>query len=197
MTDETTFHTIFIFLYAAVAILRLYYHWLARTYKSGIKNVGGRSLAALQELLALPVIGGFLLYIFVPESMAWASLPLPSPLRWLGAVLGAVSLPFLFWVQRALGKNFSTQLRIRADHRLVTHGPYRWVRHPMYTVLLVFAVGLFLLLANWFVGGAAVLGIALVMIIRTPYEEQMMLEAFGDEYRRYMERTGRFLPRRI
>jgi protein-S-isoprenylcysteine O-methyltransferase Ste14 len=65
----------------------------------------------------------------------------------------------------------------------------------MYTAFLAAFTGLVLVCANWFVGLAAGLGYGAAMLIRTPGEERMLIEEFGDEYRAYMARTGRFLPK--
>ena len=104
-------------------------------------------------------------------------------------------MALIWWVQWALGSNFSTTLHVRDEHTLVTHGPYRWVRHPMYAVLYVHMVALFLISANWLIGGALLLVLTLVVAVRLGKEEAVMVEKFGDEYRAYMERTGRLLPR--
>ncbi|MGW8251833.1 MAG: methyltransferase family protein, partial [Anaerolineales bacterium] len=76
----------------------------------------------------------------------------------------------------------------------VTYGPYRWVRHPLYTVGFMMFIGLSLLAANWFIALMLVLGFV-PLAMRTPIEEAHLVERFGDEYRRYMRRTGRYLPR--
>jgi protein-S-isoprenylcysteine O-methyltransferase Ste14 len=82
----------------------------------------------------------------------------------------------------------------REEHEPVTGGPYRWVRHPLYTVGTSFFVSLSLLAANWFMGLASL--VVLVMLsIRLPKEEEKLIERFGDEYRSHMKRTGRLLPR--
>jgi protein-S-isoprenylcysteine O-methyltransferase Ste14 len=105
-----------------------------------------------------------------------------------------VCLPFLVWVQHSLGKHWSTQLRLRENHMLVTSGLYRRVRHPMYTVLFVLRLAIALATANMLIlliEGAQFA----VYYARIGKEEQMMLRKFGEEYRVYMMRTGRFLPR--
>jgi protein-S-isoprenylcysteine O-methyltransferase Ste14 len=82
----------------------------------------------------------------------------------------------------------------RRDHTLVTTGPYRWVRHPFYVAGVVGVVGVSLILANWFlllVGGLAMA----LLVVRTAKEEELLLARFGEDYRRYAERTGRFFPR--
>ena len=83
---------------------------------------------------------------------------------------------------------------IREDHRLVTSGPYRYIRHPLYTMGLLLFSSLSLIAANWFMMLGTVLAFVLVSL-RLPKEEAALIEAFGDEYRAYMQRTGRFLPR--
>jgi protein-S-isoprenylcysteine O-methyltransferase Ste14 len=110
---------------------------------------------------------------------------------------GVATIGLLLWIHRALDKNFSTTARIRADHTLITSGPYRWVRHPMYPVLMLFSLAAFLLSANWFIGAPPILIVALIMATRPPKEEQLLIAKFGDQYRAYMQQTGRFLPRVI
>ena len=74
------------------------------------------------------------------------------------------------------------------------HGPYRWIRHPLYDSAALLTVAVSLIAANWFlfVTGVVLFGL---LIIRTRTEEANLVARFGDSYRTYMERTGRFLPR--
>ncbi len=83
---------------------------------------------------------------------------------------------------------------IKDSHTLVTSGPYRWVRHPIYTSYFALALSLFLLTTNLFIG-LALLALSILLASRVEGEEALLLERFGDEYRAYMQRTGRFLPR--
>ena len=140
-----------------------------------------------------------------PGWFAWAALPLPSSClacrqagegaQWAGLILGTTSIPLIGWVQIALGSNFSTTLHVRQDHDLVTQGPYRWIRHPMYTVLFVHLTALLLLSANWFIGGVPLLAFLLIVATRLKNEERVMAEKFGPAYQDYMGRSGRFLPK--
>ena len=103
---------------------------------------------------------------------------------------------WLFWRSHVdLGDNWSVTLEIDARHRLVTQGVYRFVRHPMYTSFLVSGLGQALLLANWVAGPAALVAVAVLVLVRLPNEEAMMIEAFGDQYRAYMRSTGGIVPR--
>ena len=113
----------------------------------------------------------------------------------LGLVAMAAGL-WLFWRSHVdLGDNWSVTLEIDAKHALVTRGVYRFVRHPMYTSFLVSGLGQALLLANWVAGPAALVAVAVMVIVRVPNEEAMMVGQFGDEYRDYMRRTGGIVPR--
>jgi protein-S-isoprenylcysteine O-methyltransferase Ste14 len=93
-----------------------------------------------------------------------------------------------------LGKNLTDTVATRKDHSLVTSGPYRFVRHPFYLSGLVSLVGGSLATANWFLLLAGLLPLGF-LVVRTKTEEQKLIERFGDEYRNYMARTGRFFPR--
>ena len=86
-------------------------------------------------------------------------------------------------------------LELNADHRLVTNGLYRAVRHPMYSSFLVLGVGQALLVPNWIAGLSGLASVLLLIAVRLPREEAMMIEEFGDQYRDYRKRTGAVLPR--
>jgi protein-S-isoprenylcysteine O-methyltransferase Ste14 len=141
----------------------------------------------------LALIAFFVLYVVNPAWLSWFSIALPSGVRWLGAGLGAAGLILLVWVHQTLGKYWSATLQLKKEHALVTSGPYRWVRHPMYTALVLLFVGLFLVSALWLFLLLVVASVLLFCRV-IDKEEAMMVEQFGEEYRRYMERTGRFLP---
>ncbi len=154
----------------------------------------GPVVAVVLRSLLIASLVGIIAYIRSPLSMSWAAMSLPLWLRWSGVALTLPALLLFVWVLWALGANFSTSLVVRNDHTLVTHGPYRWVRHPMYSAFSLLWVAFMLQSANWFIGLTGLAAYGVTMLVRTPHEEKMMLERFGDEYARHMERTGRFLP---
>ncbi len=172
--------------------VRILSHFRAKTWEKG-KTVFG-PVFVIQLLLTLPALGGVLLFVFYEPAVAWAALAFPEWLRYAGLVLIAFATVFLAWIQYTLGANFSPLVRIKSDQQLIIAGPYRWVRHPMYTAIAMLSISLLLMTANWFVGGAWLLCTALVMFVRTPGEERVLLEAFGDQYRDYMRSTPRFVP---
>lgn len=195
MNNETIFRIIFTLSFLAFAFVRIYYRvTTAKTSSKKDKARESRLQLGLQLITGLIGMGLVLIYIFAPQLLAWAQLPLPDSLRWVGAVLGVSSVPLLLWIHRTLGKQFSSTLQLETDHVLVTNGPYRWMRHPMYTALYMQLSGWLLLSANWLLG-LYWLGIfTLIVATRVHDEETMLLKAFGDEYRVYMKKTGRFLP---
>ena len=129
-----------------------------------------------------------------PSSMVWSSVHLPEWSRWAGVGLGVVAGVLLLWTLQSLGKNLTDTVVTRRDHTLVTSGPYRWVRHPFYDAAALCTVANSLVAANWFVLLTGGLAVALLMA-RTRTEEEKLLARFGESYRIYTERTGRFLPR--
>jgi protein-S-isoprenylcysteine O-methyltransferase Ste14 len=136
-----------------------------------------------------------IVYMINPAWMSWSTIDLPNWLRWIGAVLGSLGAMLLVWTQSVLGKNFFGGLKIREEHQLIQNGPYRWMRHPMYTAFLLLGLGFFFLSGNWLIGGAWLAAIGLVIATRMPGEEAMMAEQFGEDYEEYEVRTGRFLPK--
>jgi protein-S-isoprenylcysteine O-methyltransferase Ste14 len=136
-----------------------------------------------------------LAYIINPDWVAWAQFALPDWARWAAAGVAAIANPpFAYWTMSSIGKNITDTVDIRTEHQLVTHGPYRWVRHPFYTLGFSIIVAYGTLAANWLMLGLGALAI-LYLVLRLPTEEAMLIEKFGDQYRSYMQHTGRFLPR--
>jgi|SRR5437762_3599775 len=94
-----------------------------------------------------------------------------------------------------LGTNWSITLEVREQHRLITQGVYRWIRHPMYSALVLYALGLALVIPNWVAGPSNLIAFAVLFVLRVSAEEKMMAEQFGDEYAAYTARTKRLVPR--
>jgi len=156
----------------------------------------GKIIYAIRVVSFVSLLAFLVLYSLYPP-LPWIemlSIPLPTWLRWAGSIGGLASLTLWAWAQMSLGKEWSPQLQLRQKHRLVTAGPYKRIRHPIYTAMLGWAISLAVLTANWFFVFLAVFMIAFLMR-RAPIEEKMMIEEFGEEYREYMRSTGRFFPK--
>jgi protein-S-isoprenylcysteine O-methyltransferase Ste14 len=157
-----------------------------------------RRVDALEMTLLIIVIPGGLflpvVYLFTPW-LAFADYRLPTFAPWCGTVLMIAAL-WLFWRSHVdLGLNWSQTLELRQGHQLVKQGVYRSIRHPMYASIWLWCLAQGLMLENWLAGWYAFVAFALMYFVRTPREEQMMCESFGQEYRDYMRQTGRLFPR--
>jgi protein-S-isoprenylcysteine O-methyltransferase Ste14 len=113
---------------------------------------------------------------------------------WLGVLFAVAALLLFQMTHRALGQNWSVTLQLRQDHKLITTGIYRKIRHPMYTAFWLWAIAQACLLPNWIAGLAGLVGFGSLFLGRVRREEQMMLETFGDDYRHYMSRTYLIIP---
>lgn len=148
-------------------------------------------------LLGISFTGlGLLPFLYVATGFPKAADYPFSPLRgWLGAAVALAALAMFRLTHKALGRNWSVSLEVRETHKLVTHGVYARVRHPMYTAFWLWAVAQALLLPNWVAGLSGLVGFGTLYFFRVGREEKLMLDTFGDEYRAYMARTARLIPR--
>ena len=154
-----------------------------------------KPLVWMRVLLGVPFWAFLIDWLASAGWFPWASVPLPMWTRWTGVGFGVVVAGLMWWTMIALGSNYRGTMGLHANHELVTHGPYRFVRHPMNAVFPLVSIFLFLVSANWVLGVGALILIGSISIVRAPVEERQLIERFGDEYRAYMRRTGRFLPR--
>jgi protein-S-isoprenylcysteine O-methyltransferase Ste14 len=146
------------------------------------------------RLAGLLTAGSIVAYLAKPAWFTWASCPVPLTVRWVGVAGLASSILWLIWMFHTLGRNLTDTVVTRRDAFFVNHGPYRWVRNPMYTGVLLLGITLGLALATWLLPFAASLTFAL-LALRTRREEQYLIERFGDQYRNYMQHVGRFFPK--
>lgn len=194
MTDESVFRL----LAAALCVLALpmsaYYRRASvRSDEKISRREEGLVIMILLRFFGFCAAIGVLMYLINPAWIGWSTLQLPIWLRYVGVGLGVVTVPMLYWVFHSLGSNLTDTVEMRNKHTLVTHGPYRWVRHPLYLVGTLFWIGVSLVSASWFVGLMSLLSFAAV-VIRTPIEEAKLIQRFGEDYQQYRKRTGRFLP---
>jgi protein-S-isoprenylcysteine O-methyltransferase Ste14 len=139
------------------------------------------------------LLGMLAAYALNPPWMQRLDLRIPSAGRWLGFFLGLAGVGMAGWAQVTLGRQWSAQLQLAEGHRVVTNGPYAWVRHPIYASLAALSLGFALLTANWFFIGFGALAIGM-LIVRIPREEKMMREGVRG-YPEYAARVRyRILP---
>lgn len=196
MSAEIPFRLALLALFA-VTVFIVGYHRV-QAAKSGeriTRSEEGILLAVSLRLAGLCLWLATMGYLVSPAWMAWAQWPLPNWLRWLGAGTGLFFTLLIYWTLTNLGKNLTDTVMTRAAATLVTSGPYRFVRHPFYVCVALLIVSVTLLSANWLIGASGLLVMTL-LVVRTPTEEQKLIERFGDSYRAYMAKTGRFWPMR-
>jgi protein-S-isoprenylcysteine O-methyltransferase Ste14 len=145
-------------------------------------------LSAFLGMLAIPVVH------LTTGTLVFANYRQPTWLGIAGGMVFASALVLLWRSHVDLGRNWSESLELMESHRLVTNGVYRFVRHPMYAAIWLWAVGQALMLHNFIAGPSALALFAPLYFVRVPREERMMLEHFGEEYAAYMVRTRRVLP---
>ena len=153
-------------------------------------------------MMTIIKIGGLILwlsplaYLINPNWINWSKIGLPESIRWLGVGVGIFCVLGIYWLFSSIGSGISPTSATRQQHHLVTNGPYRWVRHPLYTVGSSMFISFGMMADNWFIAALGVLAF-IGMAIRTPKEEANLIEKFGNEYREYMKQTGRFFPKFI
>ena len=194
MDIEVISKVILIVVYSLFSIIRIEYYRRAR--KAGYKTVieERRKYPIWLSIFICYTVFTFFMYILFPQTLAWAKITLTSWLRLLGAFIAIVALLWFIWIHRSLGSNLSVRLRIKESQELVTDGPYRWIRHPMYSAFFLLHLAVFFLTANWFIGITWLAGLIAIIFLRVKREEAMLLAQFGDKYSNYMEQTGRFFP---
>lgn len=154
----------------------------------------GYVFAVVLRLAGLMLFVITIAYLLAPSSVRWAMFAIPIAIRWMGAVTGLFSSVLMYWTLSSLGKNLTDTVVTRKGATLVADGPYRWVRHPFYLTTALVMVSVTLLTANWLIGIGCLVVLAM-LAIRTPKEEQVLIERFGQKYLDYMASTGRFFPR--
>ena len=156
--------------------------------ESGIAN-------RITTLLSLIALVSSAIYIFIPSWISWATLSMPNWLRWIGIPIAVLGFLLIESAQRALGSNWSDTPVLTKEQTLSIDGPYKKMRHPIYTAFVLILSAPLLLSANWLPGLSWILSTLLDVNSRAAYEEGILLERFGEEYKNYLKSSGRFLPR--
>jgi protein-S-isoprenylcysteine O-methyltransferase Ste14 len=194
MSDEQLFRFILLAGFVLLAPVGVYHRLKSRTGEKLDRRLEGWFILITLRVVGIVGAIGLLAYLINPSWMAWAAMPLPVWARWVGVAIGVVTAVLLVWTLHSLGKNLTDTVVTRQHHTLVTHGPYRWIRHPFYAFAALATLANSLTAANWFLLTAGGI-IVLLLVIRTPREEANLIARFGDDYRDYMQRTGRFVPK--
>jgi len=161
----------------------------------GIKPAARQETAGQRWMYSLPLMIAMVLFVrpqFVPPLAhpAWGH---SYATYWIGTALLISGLAFSIWARRVLGRNWSGTVTVKEDHELIESGPYRFVRHPIYTGLLLALAGSTLAQGWW----SSVVALVLCFVsfwIKLLREEAWMRETFGEKYEAYCARTKRLVP---
>lgn len=154
----------------------------------------GWLVLVIRMALALPLLIVILLNIFWPSSLSAVKFYPPPWLRWAGLGLSILCVPLIWWVFSSIGKNISETVLTKDGHELVTHGPYYWVRHPLYGGALLLLLSISLVLGDWIISGYTLVGTLAFRLLVIPAEERELLKVFGEDYEGYQNRTSALFP---
>ena len=197
MNTQTIFRILLPLLIITFALHRGYYVRKHGEEQNTLKQREEGLASKIAGILGLLGFVAILIYAINPAWLAWAALPLPLWLRWFGVGIALLGFSLLQWAQNVLGQNWSDTPRMIEEQALITSGPYQLIRHPIYSAFLLILGSTLLISANWLIGFTW-LGMTLLEVAsRIHFEESLMLEYFGDQYREYMKHTGRLLPKII
>jgi len=135
----------------------------------------------------------FVPYVFI-AARPGPELDIPAPLRGLGLILVVAGVVFSLWAIATLGRHYDLELEIHRDHELVRSGPYRIVRHPVYTGLALHFAGACLATGNLPLIAGTLLVIYPALYLRAKTEERLLRERFGSVYDEYARRVGMLVP---
>lgn len=175
--------------------LALWIAWLLVVSLSRMRGVPSSYDRTQRTFLAISGIVMLVLLIIPPWEYSHFTRPIPEDglLPWLGLTLFAIGVGIQFAAVRALRGLYTVRLGVQAGHHVVTHGPYRFVRHPGYLAHMLCMVGISLALASLTAAGLTILMLT-IPPWRITREEQMLVVEFGEEYQSYMDRTKRLIP---
>jgi protein-S-isoprenylcysteine O-methyltransferase Ste14 len=168
-------------------------YWMAAA--GGVKYDRRRETPA-SRLAHLVPLGLAIVLLAAPPHAGWAGarfLPRAWAFYWLGVAFTAAGLGFACWARVHIGRNWSAVVTVKHDHELVQSGPYRLVRHPIYTGLLLAFFGTAIARGEWL----SLLAVALVLVAflrKIRLEEQWMAEQFPRDYPRYRATVAALIP---
>lgn len=155
------------------------------------ESLGSRLATIIPMLLAFELLFSNLLRI-VPLRLRF--IPAASWIEWLGFTVTSLGIAITIWARYCLGEYWSSRVTLKEGHRLIRSGPYQFVRHPIYTGMLVGVIGRALTIGDW--GGI----LAVVLVLGAHWgkarrEESLLTTEFGEEYAAYRRGTGFLFPR--
>ena len=196
MTAEIIFRALMAVAFVAMFGIRIYFQSRVLHEEREIKIQENKLSLVAGSIAALITLVFGAEYLFFPGTFSFTYLlDYPDWLRWLGVLILTAGITLLGTAHYHLDQSFYSLVVSKEEHQLVTSGPYRWIRHPIYTAYLMNYMGGGLLASNLVLTFIPVIFFGLMIINRIPREEALMREEFGQEYIDLEAQTGRLLPR--
>lgn len=151
--------------------------------RGSTRKLGGAYFVSIVTLLVAPVLNAFRIGAIGPAAIGWVG---------IGLMLGGMALRF--WATRVLGRFYTRTLRLADGQPVIDHGPYRILRHPGYSGVLVMWAGAGLATLNWVAAAGVILAMCAAYSYRIRREEEMLRSTLGPPYQIYMARTWRLVP---
>jgi protein-S-isoprenylcysteine O-methyltransferase Ste14 len=182
---------------AFIALMALATPFVARLIPEGIGDKGREERHKTRQDLAWNVARPFLLIFILAmpycDRRDLLTMPDISFLRWAGLALVVAGFLLITWTTVELGRQYSVYITLQQDHKLITSGPYRYIRHPRYLGVMIVALGLALLFRSW-IALAALPFLLGLLIFRLTDEEKLLREEFGAQWEEYVSKSWRLVP---
>jgi protein-S-isoprenylcysteine O-methyltransferase Ste14 len=196
LKEEILFRGIFLIVFLSSVTISGYHRKRARQSGEVIpRSAEGSTILLLRLVPALIMAVSFFAYVFAPGWLGWAEWRLPVIMRIGAAAVAIACLPAIQWMFVSLGNNITETVLTKGNHQLVTHGPYRWIRHPLYAFALLELFALAFLGSNWFLFIFPCVAIIMFRFVVIPKEEANLIKIFGKQYEEYQQNTGVLIPR--
>jgi protein-S-isoprenylcysteine O-methyltransferase Ste14 len=180
---------------ASFAWLVFLAYWLVSALK--LKSVKHREPRGERLIQLAFMVAAYFLMFNDQFSRGWLAsrfVPGSPTIGKLGVALTVAGIAFAIWARWHLGENWSAAVTLKEGHELISSGPYRHIRHPIYTGMLLAFVGTALALGEY----RALISICIVVVAfyaKAKKEERFLTQEFGDKFREHCRRTGMFLPK--
>lgn len=188
--------TCFILLLSLLTILRLYYK---RKYSKVVclqaLSFEPRAIVILRWILGIALCFVMIDMLFFDTTIPYSYIMFPLQIQLIGLIIGLCALGLLWASHHALGSEFSPTIGTNQVKNIVTSGPYRCIRHPMYAAYILFFTGLIALTGSWLFGFLGIAIIGSLIFLRLPYEEAALIKRFPESYVQYKATTGALFPK--
>ena len=196
MGIEEEFKICYLVIVALYVGIRIYFSVLVNKSKHKIFAVDKAAVTnegIFRVILRIVLFSTVAIILYFLDYSQFFLIRIPVIIRIIGLILGTVSVIVLVHVQTCLGRFWSTSLTLTEDHRLIQKGLYKYIRHPMYLVLICIMIFHILVPANFLIMVPSAIAI-INIYTRIGREEKMLIDHFGDDYLKYMKTTNKIIP---